>query len=140
MVGADLHGLVATHDKTGLLVLLVLEKANVTSPALLPLLSVSVEAEKLSAHLEDLFFLFFVRHVVDLFGQMNNRVKVDVLALLNLVLLRSNMSVMSLIERYCGRQVALVDDMEGLTSSPDFFLLLPLGSSTSSGSSFFSFF
>ena len=49
MVGADLESLVATHDQADLLRLLVLEEADVTSAALLPLGRVGDEAEELGA-------------------------------------------------------------------------------------------
>lgn len=49
MVGADLEGLVSSHDKSGLAVLLVLEQPHITSSALLPLTSVTVEFEQLGA-------------------------------------------------------------------------------------------
>lgn len=49
VVGADLEGLVATHQETDLLGLLVLHQADITGTALLPLVGLLDEAEKLSA-------------------------------------------------------------------------------------------
>jgi hypothetical protein len=48
VVGADLEGLVAAHDESGLSVLLVLQQLDVTSSTLLPLLRVGIKLEKLS--------------------------------------------------------------------------------------------
>ena len=49
VVCADLEGLVAAHDEADLLRLLVLEKADVSSAALLPLRRLSHKTEKLGA-------------------------------------------------------------------------------------------
>ena len=49
MVGADLESLVATHQETDLLGLLVLHQADISGTALLPLVGLLDEAEKLGA-------------------------------------------------------------------------------------------
>lgn len=49
VVGADLVGLVATHQETDLLGLLVLHQADISGTALLPLVGLLDEAEKLGA-------------------------------------------------------------------------------------------
>lgn len=46
MVGANFEGLISSHNKASLAVLLVLEQSHITSTALLPLLRASVELEK----------------------------------------------------------------------------------------------
>ena len=87
MVGADLQSLVATHDQAGLAVLLVLQKADVASSTLLPLLRVLLEDEKLGAHLEELLLSLLVRLGLDLLGQADHRLEVDILRLGGLVAL-----------------------------------------------------
>jgi len=87
VVSADLEGLVATHDQTGLAVLLVLEQTNVTSTALLPLAAVLDELEKLCAHLEELLLALLVGLGLDLLGQLDDGLEVNVLGLRCLVLL-----------------------------------------------------
>lgn len=81
VVGADLEGLVAAHDQAGLAVLLVLEQANVPGAALLPLLVLLLENEELSAHLEQLLLRLLVGLGLDLLGQADYRLEVDVLGL-----------------------------------------------------------
>lgn len=49
VVGADLQGLITTHEKTDLLGVLVLHEADVTGTALLPLVGLLDETEKLGA-------------------------------------------------------------------------------------------
>ena len=49
MVRADLEGLVAAHDEADLGRLLVLQQANLASPAFLPLVRARVEAEQFCA-------------------------------------------------------------------------------------------
>lgn len=77
MVGADLEGLIPTHDETGLLVLLVLQQTHITSTTLLPLLAVTVELEKLGAHLEGLLLKLLVGLCLDLLGQANDGLEVN---------------------------------------------------------------
>lgn len=60
VVGADLEGLVPTHDQTSLPVLLVLQQTNITGTTLLPLLALGVELEELGAHLENLLLQLLV--------------------------------------------------------------------------------
>jgi len=52
VVGADLEGLVAAHDETGLAVLEVLEQTDIASAALLPFASLAHKLEELGTHLE----------------------------------------------------------------------------------------
>ena len=82
MVGADLEGLVSSHDQTGLAVLLVLEQTNVAGASLLPFAAVTIELEKLSAHLEGDLFSLLVRLGVDLLGELDNGLEVDISLLL----------------------------------------------------------
>jgi hypothetical protein len=49
VVGADLEGLVPSHDQSGLAVLLVLQQLNITGTALLPLLGLGIKLEQLGA-------------------------------------------------------------------------------------------
>lgn len=89
MVGADLEGLVATHDESGSAVLLVLEQTDLASATLLPLSTVAVELEQLGAHLEGLLLALLVGLGVDLLGQVNDRLEVNVgFLLFGLLLLR----------------------------------------------------
>lgn len=81
VVGADLKGLVTTHDQTGLAVLLVLEQADVTGTALLPLLGILLEDEELGAHLEELLFGLLVGLGLDLLGQADHGLEVDIIGL-----------------------------------------------------------
>ena len=78
MVGADLQCLISSHDQSRLTVLLVLQESNITSPALLPLIGLLVELEELCAHLEGLFFEFFVGFDLNLLCEADNRFKVDI--------------------------------------------------------------
>lgn len=97
MVGADLESLLASHHQADLGVLLVLEQSDITSSALLPLASsggglLAVllggldELEQLGAHLEELLLRLLVGLDVDLFGQLDDGLEVDVFALGGLVL------------------------------------------------------
>ena len=78
MVGADLESLVATHNQSRLAVLAVLEQSNVAGASLLPLAGVAVEFEQLGAHLESLLFALLVCLCLDLLGQVDNGLEVDV--------------------------------------------------------------
>jgi hypothetical protein len=86
VVGADLEGLITAHDKAGLLVLLVLQQTHITGTTLLPLLRLAVELEQLSAHLEGLLLKLLVGLGVNLLGQVNDGLEVDIGGLLNLLL------------------------------------------------------
>ena len=86
VVGADLEGLVAAHHQAGLLVLLVLEQAHVTSTTLLPLLAITVELEELSTHLEGLLLQLLVGLGLHLLGQADDRLEVNLRGLGGLVL------------------------------------------------------
>ena len=87
VVGADLEGPVTAHDETGLAVLEVLEEANITSTALLPLTALPDELEKLGAHLEELLLGLLVGLGLDLLGQVNDGLEVDILGLGSLLVL-----------------------------------------------------
>ena len=78
MVGADLQGLVTTHDKSGSAVLLVLEQTDLAGTTLLPLSAVTVELEELGAHLEGLLLTLLVCLGVDFLGKVNNGFEVDI--------------------------------------------------------------
>lgn len=86
MVGADLKGLITAHDQAGLLVFLVLEQTHVTGTTLLPFIGIAVESEQLGAHLEGLLLKLLVGLNLNLLGQLNNGLEVDILALRGLVL------------------------------------------------------
>jgi hypothetical protein len=79
MVGADLKSLVAAHNESCLAGFLVFEETNVTSTALLPLVRLLDELEELGAHLEELLLRLLVGLHLNLFGQADNRLKVDIL-------------------------------------------------------------
>ena len=78
VVGADLEGLVATHDESGSAVLLVLEQTDLASATLLPLSAVAVELEQLGAHLESLLLALLVGLGVDLLSQVDDGLEVNV--------------------------------------------------------------
>lgn len=86
VVGADLEGLVTAHDEARALVLLVAEEADIASTALLPFAALGDEAEELGTHLEELLLALLVGDGLDLLGQLDNGLEVDVLALGGLVL------------------------------------------------------
>lgn len=86
MVGADLEGLIAAHDEAGLLVLLVLQQADVTGTTLLPLLRLAVELKELGAHLEGLLLKLLVGLGLNLLGQVNDGLEVDIGGLLDFLL------------------------------------------------------
>lgn len=93
MVGADLQGLVTAHDKTGLLVLLVLQQTDVTGTTLLPLLGFAVELEELGAHLEGLLLELLIGLDLNLLGQADHGFEVDIRGLGNLLLLQRNIHI-----------------------------------------------
>lgn len=95
MVGADLQGLVTAHDQTGLLVLLVLQQTHITSTTLLPLLAVTVELEKLGAHLEGLLLQLLVGLGLNLLGEANDGLEVDIDVLGGFLLLNKQRIVVS---------------------------------------------
>ena len=78
VVGADLEGLIPAHDQAGLLVLLVLQETDVTSTTLLPLLALTVELEQLGAHLEHLLLELLVGLGLNLLGQADDGLEVDI--------------------------------------------------------------
>jgi hypothetical protein len=86
VVGADLEGLVSAHDQTGLAILLVLQQPNIAGTTLLPLLAITVESEELGAHLEDLLFKLFVGLGLNLLGQADDRLEVNIGGLGGLIL------------------------------------------------------
>ena len=81
VVGADLEGLVTSHDEASLAVLLMLQQPDVASPALFPLLGVADEFEQLGAHLEELLLRLLVGLGVDLLRQFDDGLEVDVFRL-----------------------------------------------------------
>jgi len=85
VVGADLEGLITAHDKAGLLVLLVLQQTHITGTTLLPFLGLAVELEQLGAHLEGLLLKFLVGLGLNLLGQVNDGLEVDIGGFLNLL-------------------------------------------------------
>ena len=87
MVGADLEGLVSAHDKSGLAVLLVLQQTNIASTSLLPLAALLDELEKLGSHLEHLLLGLLVGLGLDLLGQLDNGLEVNILRLRGSILL-----------------------------------------------------
>lgn len=95
VVGADLEGLVATHDQTGLAVLLVLEQADVTGSTLLPLLRALLEDKELGAHLEELLLGLLVCLGLDPLGQADHGLEVDVIGLGGLITLSEREKVAS---------------------------------------------
>jgi hypothetical protein len=86
VVGADLEGLVAAHDQAGLAVVAVLEQAHIAGTALLPLARIGHVLEELGAHLEDLLLHLLVGLGLDLLGQVDDGLEVDILGLGSLVL------------------------------------------------------
>ncbi|KAI6776706.1 hypothetical protein HG530_000651 [Fusarium avenaceum] len=87
VVGADLESLVSAHHQSSLAVLLVLKQTDVTGTTLLPLAALLDELEKLGAHLEGLLLGLLVGLGVDLFGQLDDGLEVNVLGLLRGLLL-----------------------------------------------------
>lgn len=96
VVGADLERLLSSHNQADLFVLLVLEQPDIASSALLPLafrgfLALLLDGldkpEQLGAHLEKLLLRLLVGLDIDLFGQPNDGLEVNVLALGGLLLL-----------------------------------------------------
>lgn len=87
VVGANLESLVSAHDKSGLAVLLVLEKTNIAGASLLPLTALTIELEEFGAHLEGDLLSFFVSLGVDLLGKLDNGLEVNIgFLLLGLIL------------------------------------------------------
>lgn len=86
MVGANFKGLITAHDQAGLLVFLVLEQTHVTGTTLLPFLGLAVKSEQLGAHLEGLVLKLLVGLNLNLLGQPNNGLEVDILALRDFIL------------------------------------------------------
>lgn len=95
MVGADLQGLVTAHDQAGLLVLLVLQQTHITSTTLLPLLAVTVELEKLGAHLEGLLLQLLVGLGLDLLSEADDGLEVDIDVLGGFLFLNKEIIVVS---------------------------------------------
>lgn len=88
MVSADLESLVASHNQSGLAILLVLEQANITSSSLLPFARFLGELEQLCAHFEQLLLGLLVGLGLNLFGELDDGLKMDILALGGLFLQR----------------------------------------------------
>lgn len=81
MIGADLECLVTAHDQASLAVLLVLEQANIASASLLPFTGFLHELEKLGTHLEHLLLRFLVGLGLDLLGQLDDGLEVNIFRL-----------------------------------------------------------
>jgi hypothetical protein len=86
VVGADLQSLVSAHNQSSLAVLLVLEKSNITSSALLPLVCLTDKLEKLGAHLECLLLELFVGLDLNFLCETNDRLEMNILGLRGFVL------------------------------------------------------
>lgn len=97
VVGADLERLLSSHNQADLVVLLVLEQSDIASSSLLPLagggggiLAILLggldELEQLGAHLEELLLRLLVGLDIDLLGQLDDGLEVNVLALGGLLL------------------------------------------------------
>lgn len=78
MIRADLQGLIPPHHEPGLLVLLVLQKPDITGPTLLPVPGLTVELEQFRAHLKGLLFEFLVGLGLDFLGQVDDGLEVDI--------------------------------------------------------------
>ncbi len=96
MVRADLQGLVPAHDNAGLAVLDVLEETNISGSAFLPLARFLHELEELGAHLEKLLLRLLVGLGLDLLGQVDDGLEVNVLGLGRLFLFERDSSVIGL--------------------------------------------
>lgn len=86
MVGADLQGLIPTHDQSSLSILLVLQQPNVTSTTLSPLVGLTHKLEELGTHLESLLLEFLVCLGVNFLSEANDWLEVDVLGFWYLLL------------------------------------------------------
>lgn len=86
MVGADLESLISTHNQSSLLVLLMLQKSNIASTTLLPLIRIAGELEQLSTHVEDLLLEFLICLGLNFLCQMNDRLEVNILRFWSFVL------------------------------------------------------
>lgn len=81
MVGADLEGLVSSHDQTDFAILLMFQQAKRASTTFFPFafsFGVLGEFEHLAPHVENLFLGFFVGHSLDLLGELVHRLEVDI--------------------------------------------------------------
>lgn len=87
MVGTDLEGLVAAHDQPGLAVIAMLEQTHITGTALLPFACLGHVLEELGAHLENLLLHLLVGLGLNLLGQVNDGLEMDILRLGGLLLL-----------------------------------------------------
>lgn len=79
VVSADLEGLVAAHDETGLAILLMLEESDISGTALLPLVGLADELEELGAHLEGLLLNLLAGLDLDLLGKVDDWLEVGIL-------------------------------------------------------------
>lgn len=86
VVGADFQGLVSSHDQAGLVVLFVLQQSDISGSTLLPLVGILDELEELRAHLEDLVLEFLIGLDLDLLGETDHGLEVDILRFWHLVL------------------------------------------------------
>jgi len=86
VVGANLQGLVSSHDQSRLAVLLVLQQPHITSSTLLPLVGLADELEQLRAHLEGLLLHLLVCLDFDLLGEADDGLEVNILGFWGFVL------------------------------------------------------
>jgi hypothetical protein len=77
VVGAHLESLISAHNQASLLVLLVLQQADVASTTLLPLARLAVKLEQLSTHLKHLLFQLLVGLGLDLLGEVDDGLEFD---------------------------------------------------------------
>ncbi len=77
MIRTDLQRLVSPHDQSGLPVLSMLQQPHIPCPTLLPIPAITVEFEKLGAHLERLLLEFLVGLGLDFFGKVDDGLEVD---------------------------------------------------------------
>jgi hypothetical protein len=78
VIGADLQSLISPHDQSCLAILLVLQESNITSPTLLPFISLLVELEELCTHLENLLLELLVGLDLNFLGQTDDWFEVDI--------------------------------------------------------------
>jgi hypothetical protein len=79
VIGADLQGLVSSHNQSRLAILLVLQESNITGSTLLPLVGILDELEELCAHLESLLLELLIGLDLDFLGETDDWLEMDVL-------------------------------------------------------------
>lgn len=86
MVRANLEGLISAHNQACLAVLFVLQESDITSTTLFPLVGLADELEELGAHLEGLLLDLLPGLDLDLLGETDDWLEVDILRLWCLLL------------------------------------------------------